>query len=36
MEAAENIGGHGTGPCGTLSGLPKHLNEVEAEESTRK
>jgi len=28
------IGGHGAGPCGTLTGLPKRLNEVEAEEST--
>ena len=30
------VGGHGAGPCGTLTGLPKRLNEVEAEESTPK
>jgi hypothetical protein len=28
------IGGHVAGPCGTLTGLPKRLNEVEAKEST--
>jgi len=28
------IGGHGVGPCGTLAGLPKRLNDTEAEEST--
>jgi hypothetical protein len=28
------IGGHGAGPCGTLTGVPKRLNEVEVEEST--
>ena len=30
------IGGHGAGPCGSLAGLPKHLNDVEAEESAPK
>jgi hypothetical protein len=31
-----SLGGHGAGPCGTLSGLPKRLNESESEESTPK
>jgi len=31
-----HVGGHGAGPCGTLPGLAKRMNESEPDENTPK